>query len=197
MINRIKTLFSKAITDHPERQGVFDPITGAAELDYDASQPTLYVTDEFGNNPTPFGRGLVRTPLIVDSDQNQSRSIRNHLLDPNRPQGELVVKAMGDQGLDGAHQLYHISGFDSTTNTSCPYRKTYGSPAQHTTILFQNGNPEELGQNGITMEALLGIVEHRLLGIQSGPYPSEHNDQALHHVRRALKALHTRTKSGI
>lgn len=46
---------------------------------------------------------------------------------------------------------------------------------------------------GLTNEALLAIVEHRLAGFQDGPCNCPENDAALYGVRSALKALKDRT----
>lgn len=63
-----------------------------------------------------------------------------------------------------------------------------------TAISFQNGPIAEHGINGITNEALLAIVEHRLSGFQSGEFACEANQTALDGVRAALSALHRRTR---
>jgi hypothetical protein len=46
---------------------------------------------------------------------------------------------------------------------------------------------------GLTNEALLAIVEHRLAGFQDGPCNCPENDAALYGVRSALRALKDRT----
>ena len=64
-------------------------------------------------------------------------------------------------------------------------------------IRFQNGPTQEAGINGISNEALLAIVEDRLLGFQSGEFACELNGRALSFVRAALDALKLRTEGRI
>lgn len=61
-------------------------------------------------------------------------------------------------------------------------------------IHFQNGPIAEVGVNGISQEALLAVVEDRLLGFQSGQYATADNAEALQHVQAAMECLHRRTK---
>ena len=61
-------------------------------------------------------------------------------------------------------------------------------------IRFQNGPIAEEGVNGISQEALLAIVEDRLVGFQSGPYATADNAEALEHIRAAQECLHRRTR---
>ncbi|MXZ00233.1 ABC transporter ATPase [Candidatus Poribacteria bacterium] len=60
-------------------------------------------------------------------------------------------------------------------------------------ISFQNGPIRENGVNGLTNEALLAIVEHRLNCFQAGPYPSHYNAAALAGVEFSKTVLHDRT----
>jgi len=64
-------------------------------------------------------------------------------------------------------------------------------------IRFQNGPIQEAGINGISNEALLAIVEDRLLGFQSGEFACELNGRALAFVRAALDALKLRTEGRV
>ena len=61
-------------------------------------------------------------------------------------------------------------------------------------IRFQKGPVNEAGLNGLTQEALLAIVEHRLECFQQGDFASDYNAEALGFVRYALSALHRRTQ---
>ena len=61
-------------------------------------------------------------------------------------------------------------------------------------IDFQKGNIAENGVNGITNEALLAIVIHRLECFQSGRFPCDENANALVDVECALKHLESRTQ---
>lgn len=58
---------------------------------------------------------------------------------------------------------------------------------------FQNGPISEAGVNGISGEALLAIVEDRLVGFQSGPYACRENAVALTKIQEAIMWLQKRT----
>lgn len=120
------------------------------------------------------------------------RTLNNHKVNPAND--KLEIQVLDEPGDGGASHLYEIKGFNSQTNTSCPYKARYGEHAQHTTILFQNGPIPENGVNGITQEVLLAIIEDRLLCFQEGPFANEYNQRALDHVRAAMAELHARTK---
>lgn len=61
-------------------------------------------------------------------------------------------------------------------------------------INFQDGPILESGVNGISNEALLAIVEDRLLGFQSGEYSCRENAIALTHIQEAMMWLQKRTR---
>jgi hypothetical protein len=61
---------------------------------------------------------------------------------------------------------------------------------------FQDG-PVADGVNGVTNEVLLAIVEDRLKGFQTGPWPSAKNAEAMSYVRSAMEALASRTEERI
>lgn len=63
-------------------------------------------------------------------------------------------------------------------------------------IDFQNGPLQETGgfPNGLSQEALLAIVEDRLLGFQSGPYACRENAVALTKIQEAMMWLQKRTR---
>lgn len=60
-------------------------------------------------------------------------------------------------------------------------------------IEFQNGPIQEGGVNGTSNEALLAIVEDRLLGFQSGEYACRENAVALTKLQEAMMWLQKRT----
>ncbi len=62
------------------------------------------------------------------------------------------------------------------------------------TFTFQSGPVCEEGVNGVTNEALLGIVAHRLQAYQSGPMACRENAIALMKIEHALEWLHGRTR---
>lgn len=121
-----------------------------------------------------------------------SRFLTSHKVNPANV--ELSIAAQGTPGPGGANHLYWIGGFDTETNSACPFKRRYGAPSDHTTILFQNGAIGEVGVNGITHEALLAILIDRLESFQTGPYKSNYNADALYHLQAALYVLHRRTR---
>lgn len=72
-----------------------------------------------------------------------------------------------------------------------------GAPHRCQTVSFQNGPIQEFGVNGISNEALLAIVEDRLVGFQSGQYACRENALALTKLQEAMMWLHSRTRSRI
>jgi hypothetical protein len=61
-------------------------------------------------------------------------------------------------------------------------------------ITFQNGPISENGVNGVSNEALLAIVRHRLQGFQSGQFSCRENAIALTKIEEALHWLLSRTR---
>lgn len=61
-------------------------------------------------------------------------------------------------------------------------------------VQFQNGPIKETGFNGISNEALLAIVEDRLVGFQNGPFRCRENALVLTHLQTAMMWLHKRTR---
>ena len=61
-------------------------------------------------------------------------------------------------------------------------------------IRFQNGPITEAGVNGISNEALLAVVEHRLQGFQSGEYACRENAVALTKLQESMMWLQKRTR---
>jgi hypothetical protein len=64
-------------------------------------------------------------------------------------------------------------------------------------VTFQNGPIAEVGVNGISNEALLAIVEDRLLGFQSGDYACRENSIALTKLQEAMMWLQKRTRDRV
>lgn len=61
-------------------------------------------------------------------------------------------------------------------------------------IDFQNGPLGENPPNGLSNEALLAVVEDRLLGFQNGDYACRENALALTKIQEAMMWLHKRTR---
>jgi hypothetical protein len=61
-------------------------------------------------------------------------------------------------------------------------------------IKFQNGPIDQVGVTGISNEALLAIVEDRLIGFQSGPFACRENAVALTKLQECVMWLQKRTR---
>jgi hypothetical protein len=103
----------------------------------------------------------------------------------------LVITAKDQPGPGGDCHHYEITNFDLRTNPSYSDRM-YVDSLEEVEIFFQQGNPAE-GFNGVTLESLLAICEHRLVGCQSGPFACAENGEALEHITKAINTLHSRT----
>ena len=75
--------------------------------------------------------------------------------------------------------------------------KSYdGKPGYHfiKDLNFQIGDPRVFGVNGVTNEALLAIMIHRLQGFQNNPATNcSENQEAINHMELAMEALYSRT----
>jgi hypothetical protein len=61
-------------------------------------------------------------------------------------------------------------------------------------ISFQNGPIGEVGFNGFSNEALLAVVEDRLVGFQSGQFACRENAVALTKLQECMMWLQKRTR---
>ena len=121
------------------------------------------------------------------------RLITSHQVNPANDR--LIIEVLDEPGAGGAHHLYKISGFNTGTNPSDPFKDHYGKPAEHGHIIFQNGPIQEAGVNGLTHEALLAILIDRLQSFQAGPYACLENECALNHLKDGQEALLSRTRA--
>lgn len=121
------------------------------------------------------------------------KTLYRHKVDFGKHQEKLEVLVEGNPGPGGAHHHYAIVGFDTETNPDNQSSDGYVSSFSRLPVIFQHGTVPECGSNGVTIEALLAICEHRLLGFQSGPFKSTYNAEALEHIGKALDALKQRT----
>ena len=114
--------------------------------------------------------------------------VSHHVKGENAP---LTITAMsppkGDQVALGAPaQYFDITGF-------CTMEQGSRKPVEGLRVVFQSGSPLVVGNNGVTLEALLAIQEYRLAKFQETKFACDHNEQALFHIRQALKHLQQRT----
>jgi hypothetical protein len=119
------------------------------------------------------------------------RSITAHHV--NAANRELRIDVLDLPGAGGACHLYRISGFNTESNPSSPFEALCGKPAEHSTVLFQNGPIGEVGVNGVTHEALLAILIDRMQAFQKGPFACSENEMGLSHLRCARVWLNART----
>lgn len=110
----------------------------------------------------------------------------------------LKIQVYDEPGPGNACHRYHIT----TVETPPPIGGGMGSEKLEkamamanavTDIRFQNGPIAEAGLNGISNEALLAIVEDRLIGFQSGDYACRENAVALTKLQEAMMWLQKRT----
>lgn len=94
---------------------------------------------------------------------------------------KLEVYAVDSPNVGGGCCRYEIHCLGANLNPS-------------TTLMFQNGSPEEVGINGITNEALLAVIIDRLKGFQSGPFSTRENSIAITKFEEGLMWLQKRTR---
>jgi hypothetical protein len=98
----------------------------------------------------------------------------------------LEIEVLDDPGQGNACHRYVIRGEGDSS------RSTWENA--HCDIRFQNGPIQEHGVNGISNEALLAVVEDRLLGFQSGEFACRENALALTKLQEAMMWLLKRTR---
>lgn len=112
--------------------------------------------------------------------------LENHKTNPVNEQ-LTITGFVDDSNPGGGCTKYQIKGFDTSTN------KATDKTSKTTSIVFQNGNPAEVGVNGVTIESLLAIIEHKLEAFQSGPFACHENGVALQSIQAAQFWLKERT----
>ena len=98
----------------------------------------------------------------------------------------IEVHVLDEKGGGCAHHKYAIVRKEIDSEK--------GGQLELGSIDFQNGGIAENGVNGITNEALLAIVIHRLKCFQSGRFPCDENANALEDIECALHHLESRTQ---
>jgi hypothetical protein len=137
---------------------------------------------EFWNNMRLDGPPLFWN--LTKETKIMSRELTSHRV--NGLNEALLVNVLDQPGQGNACHEYQI------------IRDTQGNGDEYDqielcNIKFQNGPILEAGVNGISNEALLAIVEDRLLGFQSGPYACRDNAVALTKIQEAMMWLQKRT----
>jgi hypothetical protein len=110
----------------------------------------------------------------------------------------LQISVLDEPGQGGACHQYAI---DVMVPPGGPLQLT-GQPGRpevtgRWAIDFQNGPIQEAGVNGVSNEALLAIVLHRLRSFQAGPFSCRENAIALTNIEEGLMWLQKRTRDRI
>ena len=96
----------------------------------------------------------------------------------------LEIEVLDEPGQGNACHEYVIRGMQGPLDNH---------PIKECRISFQNGPINEFGYNGISNEALLAVVEHRLLGFQAGQFACRENAVALTKLQECMMWLQKRT----
>ncbi len=126
-----------------------------------------------------------------------SRELTSHKV--NGLNEALKIQVLDEPGPGNACHRYHITTVETPPpvggGMSCEdLEKSMVMSRAVTEIRFQNGPIAEARVNGISGEALLAIVEDRLLGFQSGPFACRENELALTALQECLMWLQKRTR---
>ena len=114
----------------------------------------------------------------------------------------LKIQVLDEPGQGNACHRYHITTVEYPPPigggmSSADLAKAQAMLHAVTDMRFQNGPIQEAGINGISNEALLAIVEDRLLGFQSGQYACRENAVALTKLQEAMMWLQKRTRDRV
>lgn len=100
----------------------------------------------------------------------------------------LKIEVLDEPGQGNACHEYVIKGVEGPLDHH---------PIKACEIRFQKGPIQEVGANGISNEALLAVVEDRLLGFQSGQFACRENAIALTKIQEAMMWLQKRTRDRV
>ena len=115
-----------------------------------------------------------------------SRELTSHKV--NGLNEAIQITVLDEPGQGNACHVYGLALVAGKPDDSDDDRETL-----QTLIQFQNGPIQEVGFNGWSGEALLAIVEDRLLGFQSGQYACRENAVALTKLQECMMWLQKRT----
>jgi len=126
-----------------------------------------------------------------------SREVTSHKV--NGLNEALKIQVLDEPGQGNACHRYHITTVEAPSPIGGgmspeSLEKAMSMLQAVTEIRFQNGPIQEVGVNGISNEALLAIVEDRLLGFQSGQYACRENAVALTKLQECMMWLMKRTR---
>lgn len=145
--------------------------------------------DEPGDerSPTATVEELSRESLLT----KPMRTLDRHRI--NRPNELLAVEVLDVPGPGGASSHYRVRGFNAGKNKVLEKGPLALCGVTAVDLVFQSGEPDEVGANGVTMEALLAIVQDRLEGFQAGPHACEENRMAIAYLRGVMHYLRMRS----
>lgn len=109
----------------------------------------------------------------------------------------IKIQALDEPGNGGACHCYRITTEELPPPPEVDVHKCHDMLQVVHDIRFQVGPLQEYGPNGISVEALLTIVEDRLLGFQSGEFSCRENAVALTKIQEAMMWLHKRTRDRV
>lgn len=107
---------------------------------------------------------------------------------------KLVIRAVDEKSSGGAHHCYTICAAADIPSRAYDQAVNDNGGSLAVIIPFHKVGPDAPDElNGVTHEALLAIVAHRLESFQAGAYPCRENKMALLEIKSALTWLHRRT----
>lgn len=109
----------------------------------------------------------------------------------------LKIEVRDEPGPGNACRKYHITTVEYPPPPEVDLHKCQAMLGAVCDIRFQKGPIQEVGVNGISNEALLAVVEDRLLGFQSGEYACRENAVALTKIQEAMMWLQKRTRDRV
>ena len=101
----------------------------------------------------------------------------------------VVEDEPGSGGANHAYTISHTIRVDEAVADNPKSMEVFS-----TFIHFQHGPIKEVCINGLSNEALLAVVEDRIIGFQSGPFSCRENALALTKLQECLMWLHRRTQ---
>ena len=112
-----------------------------------------------------------------------------------RKELNMIPRELTSHKVNGLNEAIQIVVMDEPgQGNACHHYRLRPAGAAECHVVFQNGPIQEAGVNGISQEALLAVVEDRLIGFQSGPYACRENAVALTKLQEAIMWLQKRTR---
>jgi len=99
-----------------------------------------------------------------------------------KKQGMCSASATDEKGADGASHHYEFTHHPTVDSPAIPL----------SSLKFQNGDPAQVGVNGVTDEMVLAALIDHLKGFQGGPYACNENANAVQALINGLAWLNGR-----